>query len=102
MLTYEGRDSWMAESLLQKRMWIDLGDYSALHACVKNDAVEVCKLLLDHGMDFEKYQQWAEHRSGGGHEETLQALADYWSEIKAEMEQTEDEPEQGMGGPTFG
>ena len=102
MLTSRRYDRWMSEELLKKRMWVDLSDYSALHACVKNDAVEVCELLLDHGMDFEKYQKWAEHRSGGGHEETLQALADYWSEIKAEMEQTEDEPEQGMGGPTFG
>ena len=97
MLTYEGRDSWMAESLLEKRMWVDLDDYNAFHACVKNNAVEVCKLLLDHGMDFEEYQQWAKHR-GGGHEETIQALTDYWSEIKVEMEQT---PAQEMGGQTF-
>ena len=98
MLTYESRESWMAESLLQKRMWVDLNDYDAFHACVKNDAVDVCKLLLDHGMDFEKYQQWAEHR-GCGHEETVQALSDYWSEMKAEMEQA---PAQGMGGQSFG
>ncbi len=97
MLTYEGRDSWIAESLLEKRMWVDLDDYNAFHACVKNDAVDVCKLLLDHGMDFEEYQQWAKHR-GGGHEETIQALTDYWSEIKVEMEQT---PAQEMGGQTF-
>mgnify|MGYP002702772828 FL=1 len=98
MLTYGGRDSWMAESLLEKRMWVDLHDYAALHACVQNDAVDVCRLLLDHGMDFEKYQQWAEHR-GGGHEETVQALTDYWQEIKAEMEQA---GPQEMGGQTFG
>ena len=49
-------------------------------------------------MDFEKYQQWAEHR-GGGHEQTVQALADYWQEIVAEMEQTDS---QEMGGQTFG
>ena len=96
MLTYEGRDSWMAESLLEKRMWVDLHDYAALHACVQNDAVDVCRLLLDHGMDFEKYQQWAEHR-GGGHEETVRVLADYWQEIK-----TEQAPTREMGGQTFG
>ena len=101
MLTYEGHESWMAESLLQKRMWVDLNDYDAFHACVKNDAVEVCKLLLDHGMDFDQYWQWAEHRSGG-REETLLALSDYWSEIKAEMEPAEQAPAQEMGGQTFG
>ena len=100
MLTYEGRDSWIAEDLLEKRMWVNLQDYNALHACVQNDAVNVAKLLLDHGMDFEKYQQWAEHR-GGGHEQTVQELADYWQEIVTEMEQA-DSQAQEMGGQTFG
>jgi len=86
-LTYEGRDSWMAEGLLEKRMWVDLDDYSALHACVQNDAVDAARLLLDHGMDFERYQQWAEHR-GGGHEATVQALADHWQELQAQRQET--------------
>ena len=86
MLTYEGRDSWMAESLLEKRMWVELHDYSALHACVQNDAISTAKLLLDYGMDFEKYQKWAEHR-GGGHEKTLQALAEHWQELQAPQQE---------------
>ena len=94
MLTYEGRDSWMAESLLEKRMWVDLDDYSALHACVQNDAVDAAKLLLDHGMDFEQYQKWTEHR-GGGHEATVQALAEHWQELKA-PEQQEASAQGGM------
>ena len=98
MLTYDGHDSWMAESLLEKRMWVDLHDYNALHACVQNDAVDVAKLLMDHGMDFEKYQEWAGQRSGG-HEETLQALSEHWLELKA-PEQQEEAPTQG--GMTFG
>ena len=87
MLTYEGRDSWIAESMLEKRMWVDLHDHNALHACVQNDAVDVAKLLLDHGMDFEKYQQWAEHYLCSGHEETVQALADHWQELQAQQQQ---------------
>ena len=98
MLTYEGRNSWMAEELLEKRMWVDLEDYSALHACIQNDAVDTAKLLLDHGMDFEQYQQWAEHR-GGGHEETVRALADHGQELTAEPEQGE---AQEMGGMSLG
>ena len=97
MLTYGGRDSWIAENLLENRMWVDLGDHDAFHACVRNDAVEVCKLLLDNGMDFDKYREWAEKWHYSGHEETLQTLADYWSEMKAGMEQA-----QEMGGQTFG
>ena len=99
MLTYEGRDSWIAEELLEKRMWVDANDYSALHACVQNDAVEVCRLLLDGGMDFDQYRQWAQTRPCAGHEETLQALADHWSEMQAEVEQ---EPAQENGGMTLG
>ncbi len=94
MLTYEGRDSWIAESMLEKRMWVDLHDHNALHACVQNDAVDVAKLLLDHGMDFEKYQQWAEHR-GGGHEETVRTLSEHWQELKA-PEQHESPAQGGM------
>ena len=98
MLTYEGRNSWIAEDMLEKRMWVELHDYSAFHACVQNDAVDVAKLLLDNGMDFEEYQQWAELR-GGGHEETIQALADHWQDLKA-PEQMEEAPAQG--GMLFG
>ena len=97
ILTYEGRNSWIAEDMLEKRMWVELHDYSALHACVQNDAVDVAKLLLDNGMDFEGYRQWAEHR-GGGHEETVQALADHWQELRAPEQQ--EAPAQG--GMLFG
>lgn len=99
MLSYEGRDSWIAEELLEKRMWVDVNDYSALYACVQNDAVEVCRLLLDGGMDFDQYRQWAQTRPCAGHEETLQALADHWSEMQAEVEQA---PAQENGGMTLG
>ena len=103
MLTCQTQDCWIAEELLEKRMWVDANDYNALHACVQNDAVEVCKLLLDGGMDFDQYRQWAQTRSCAGHEETLQALADHWSEMQAEMEQAEAPDEiQQNGGMTLG
>ncbi len=99
MLTYQQSDRWIAEELLQKRMWVDTDDYGSLHACVQNDTVEVCKLLLDGGMDFDVYQQWAKNHPSPGHEDTIQTLSDYWSEIQAEMEQAE-APE--MGGQALG
>ena len=104
MLTYNGHDSWIAEELLEKRMWVDTNDYNALHACVQNDAVAVCKLLLDGGMDFDQYRQWAQTRPCAGHEETLQALAEHWSEMQAEQTGAPAEPQQGpaMGGTTLG
>lgn len=101
MLTCGGHDSWIAEELLKKRMWVETDDYNALHACVQNDAVEVSKLLLDGGMDFDVYQQWAKNHPCGGHEETLQTLADHWVELQAAQEQGEQAPSQ-TGGMTLG
>jgi len=99
MLTCQKSDRWIAEELLQKRMWVDTDDYGSLHVCIQNDAVEVCKLLLDGGIDFDVYQQWAKNHPTSGHEDTVQTLSDYWSEIQAEMEQA---GTQEMGGQTFG
>lgn len=103
-LTSGSQGAWTAEGLLKKRMWVDPGDYKALNACIHNDAVEVCKLLLDGGMDFDGYRQWAEARQCCGHEETVQALAEHWAELKAmqEQEQEQESVSQQTGGMTLG
>ena len=101
MLTYSPQDRWIAENLLQQRMWVDPGDYSALHACIQNDAVKAAKLLLDGGMDYDGYREWA--GSTAGHEETVAALAEHWQELKAGQKQSEAPVEApDMGGMTFG
>ena len=103
MLTCQAQDRWIAEELLKARMWVAPDDYSALHACVQNDAVDVCKLLLDGGMDFDQYQQWAQTRPCAGHEDTLQALSDHWAELQAAQEQGEQAPSsQEAGGMILG
>lgn len=99
MLTCGGHDSWIAEELLEKRMWVATDDYRALHACIENDAVDVCKLLLDGGMNFEGFRQWAKDYTYIEHKETMKALAAHWSEMQAEPEQA---PDQEIGGQTFG
>ena len=108
MLTYEGRDSWMAEELLQKRMWVGVNDYHALHACMENGAVDVAKLLLDQGMDLDQYKEWAKRQSHGLRcDDTLASLEEHWAGLQAQaQEQGQDEvpetTEPGMGGMTFG
>ncbi len=101
-LTHEKRNSWMAESLLLERMWVDPRDYKAFHICVQNDAVETAKLLLNGGVDFEGYQQWAQERYYSGHEETLQALSEHWSELTATGAPIEAQRSGFEGGMTFG
>lgn len=95
MLTCQAQDRWIAEELLKERMWVAPDDYSAFHACVQNDAVDVCKLLLDGGMDFDQYRQWAQTRPCAGHEDTLQALSDHWAELQAAQEQAPSSQEAG-------
>ena len=97
MLTYEGRNSWMAESLLEKRMWVDVNDYAALNACVQNGAVDAAKLLLDGGMDFERYR---EAYPTSGSVEAVQALEEHWDELHAQKQEQDNAPR--MGGMTFG
>lgn len=103
MLTYNGHDSWIAE-LLEKRMWVDINDYNALYACIQNKAVDTAKLLLDGGMDFDRYLKWAQVRQYGAPEETYNALVEYWSEMQAEQAEAPAELQQGpaMGGQTLG
>ena len=104
MLTYEGRNSWMAERLLQQRMWVDTDDYEALSAVVKNNAVSVAKLLLHGGMDFEKYRQAF---PCSGSTETIRALEEHWQELQTQAQEQaageEQEPSQPeIGGMTLG
>ena len=89
MLTYEGRNSWIAEELLEKQMWVDVNDYRALHACVENGAVDVAKLLLDGGMDLGQYKEWAKRQSHGLHcNDTLASLEEHWTELQTQAQES--------------
>lgn len=98
MLTHNERDCWMAEALLEKRMWVDLHDYKALDAVIANDAVSVAKLLLDGGMDFDEYLRQHPDRCN---EETLQALEEHWQGLQA-ADQGQESVEPQSGGMTLG
>ena len=100
MLTYQKSDHWMAEMLLEKRMWVDLNDYGAFHACVQNDAAGACKAMLEGGMGFDGYQQWAKTRVCIGHEATVQTLEVYWAGMKQGKQEQDAGPQ--MEGPGLG
>ena len=100
MLTCGGHDSWIAEELLEKRMWVDVNDHHALNACVENGAVDVAKLLLDGGMDFGQYRQWFPN---SGSSDTIQALEEHWNELHPQaQESVEQEQAQEGAGPEIG
>ena len=79
---------WMAEKLLEHGMPVAADNYAALHVCVNNQATGVAKLLLDKGIDLDRYQAWAEkQRKNEGYEETMEELTEYWSELQSGPEQ---------------
>ena len=98
---HASHNGWMAELLLKQGMKIDNECVAALHACVKNGGLEAGKLLLDRGMDFERYREWAErsHEGTDGHDDTLQALAEHWAQ---RLESQEQGGGQEAGGMTLG
>lgn len=98
---HASHNGWMAEHLLKQGMKIDNHCVAALHACIKNGGLECGKLLLDRGMSFEQYREWAErfHEGTDGHDDTLQALAGHWAQRQAGQEQ---DGGQEAGGMTLG
>ena len=101
-LTRDQRSRWMAKDLLETRMWVTANDYSTLHVCVENDAVDAAKLLLDGGMNYDRYRQLF---PGGGNPETVQALEEHWAELQTQaQEQGEEQAPVGpeAGGMQFG
>jgi len=74
------------------------GAFTSIVSSLVNDIINPV-LGLFGGMNFDQYRQCAQTRPCAGHEETLQALADHWFEMQAEMEQT---PAQENGGMTLG
>ena len=79
---------WMAEKMLEHGMPVEPDNYAALYVCVNNQAAGIAKLLLDKGIDLDRYQAWAEkQRKNEGYEETMAELTEYWSELQSGPEQ---------------
>ena len=102
-LTASG-NAWIAESLIQNGLKVSAEDYGAFDVCVRNGALDCAKMLLERGVDFDKYSEWATaHDTGDRSAETLSTLEKHWQsihpwELSETLEQTE-APAQGM---TFG
>lgn len=92
-LTAQHQD-WMAERLLEHGMPVAPDNYAALHACLNNGAAGIGKLLLDHGIDLEQYQAWAEHRpKSEEYGAAMEELAEYW--VQAQTVPQQDGPSMG-------
>lgn len=94
---YISNNGWMAVHLLKQGLKINSQNVSALHTCIQNGDLEGGKILLDRGVDFDLYQQRA--KDTDGHDDTLQALEEYWTQKQAGQEQSGG---QEAGGMTLG
>ena len=99
-LTYENRNSWMAERYLEAGMRIYSGDYDALYTCIKNGAAACAKLILDQGMDFRLFSSWADsHGISGTFPDAMKQLAEHWADHNPEQQaQSTEEQSPTMGG----
>ena len=85
----------MASSLLDSGMKVGAENYPALYTCIHFDALDCGKKILDQGMDFDQYCQWAaEHGKDQGVEEAMDGLREQWESKQAAQEQSD--------GPTLG
>ena len=86
--------NWMAERLLEHGMPVAPDNYAALYVCLNNGAADIGKLLLDRGIDLERYQIWAEkQRKNEGYMEALEELTAYWEKLQNAPQQ--DDPSLG-------
>ena len=86
--------NWMAERLLEHGMPVAPDNYTALYACLNNGAVDIGKLLLDRGIDLERYQIWAvKQRRSEGYMEAMEELTSYWEKQQSGPQQ--DGPSMG-------
>ncbi len=75
-------------------------NYDAMHACLDTNNPEAALLLIDRGMDFDAFLDWAKERVQVNPGETLDAVMEYWQTHKREQEWAR-EPKGPELGPTM-
>ena len=90
-------DTWVIDDFFQKGMYVDPQNYQALHTAIELALPDVAKRLLDSGMDFDQYTEWATQTNRGLSNDTVDSLKEYWD---AMPDRPEKAPEQNSG-PTM-
>lgn len=92
-------DAWELEQLIKDGMKIQPTNLAALKACVQADMLGAAKLLLEKGVDYEKFQTWTESIGYTVPAEAAVELSEHWEQLKGGQEQG---PDAGMGGMELG
>lgn len=97
VITQFGRNSWTVKCLLEQGMQVSNSNYHALHSCINTGNTDAANILLERGMDFGAYVEWA--KANQKHypikdEEAFEAMYRAWEATSAP------DPVQ-QGGPTI-
>lgn len=75
--------NWDIESLLQSGMQIGTENYAAMSTFIEQGWPEAGQILLDRGMDFEAYKQWAaENHIDLSQTDTFGQLDAHWAGMR--------------------
>lgn len=87
------RSAWMVYSCIDRGMKIHNNNFAALHACILPESMDAAKRLIELGMDFDGYLEWAEkYHSGEKDENLIETLKEYWeNDVKPKQEMKQDE-----------
>lgn len=82
------RNAWMIYSCVGRGMKIANNNFAVLHACILPESMDAAKSLIELGMDFDGYLEWAEkYHSGEKDENLIGILKAYWeNDVKPKQE----------------
>ena len=80
--------NWEMARLLQSGMQISTESYTAMRTFIEHDWLEAGQILLDRGMDFDAFKQWADekHIDMSGHD-AFEQLDAHWGRMHGQEEQ---------------
>ena len=99
------RSPWMITHLLEQGMEIKPHNYEALHSCINTGNTEAAQILLERGMDFGNYVEWAKANSQNHpikNNELFDGMYEHW---KQDINQCDSEQQSGLtqpGSPQIG
>lgn len=80
-------EPWKIRTLLDMGMKVSPDNYDALAACLEHNCPEIGKALIDHGIDYGAFEQWAMRQEHGlDINETRKELLAYWQDHQPDPE----------------
>ncbi len=83
---------WAVKHLLEHGMEIAPHNYEALHACINTGNTDAARMLLERGVDFGNYVEWAKANSQNRpikNNEAFDKLYEHWTQDTSRIQQPE-------------